>query len=177
MIDEKKMDNAKRALKRIFALPINRSTYREMHSAFHNIFEGNTELANNLLEILLTGDVNSEKAKNFPKKQVQSLIDEFSVLVWTAKDVFEKGDFISLVTSDMISTPNQQVFSNRMKRIDGEEFHFITDVESTLQLLTHFAARIHELEKNPAAKQFLNSRRNELTAVKKKLETLLVSST
>src|ERR1700722_1224116 len=129
MIDEKKISFAKRALKRIFALPINRSTYREMHSAFQNILEGNVEQANTLLEVLLIGDANSEKAKNFPKKELQSLIEEFSTLVWTAKDVFERGDFISLVTSDMISTPNQQVFSNRMKRIDGKEFHFITDVE------------------------------------------------
>jgi len=173
MFDDKKMANLRRALKRIFSLPINRTTYREIHSAMFNISEGNTEIANNLFEVLLTADTNSEKAKNFPKEELKKLIDEFSISAWTAKDVFEKGDFISLVTSDMIASPNQQVFSNRIKRVDGQEFHFISDIESTLHLLTHFSTRITELEKNPGAKKLLNGYQKELNAIKSRLEAVI----
>lgn len=173
MFDEKKLANLRKALKRIFALPINRTTYREIHSAIFNISEGNLENTNNLFEVLLTADINSEKAKNYPKDELKKLIDEFSVPAWTAKDVFEKGDFISLVTSDMIASPTQQVFSNRIKRVDGQEFHFVSDIESTLHLLTHFSTRLAELEKNPGAKKLLNGYQKELGVIKNRLEAVI----
>lgn len=167
------MLNVIRALKRIFSLPINRSTYREIHSAFFSILENNVENANALLEVILTGDVDSEKGKRFPKKELSQLIQEFSIRTWTAKDVFEKGDFINLVTSDRIASPTQNVFSNRIKRIDGQEFHFISDLESTLHLLKHFASRIQELENSSEQKKMNNGHKKELQAIKELLERAL----
>lgn len=167
------MTKISRALKRIFSLPINRSTYREIHSALFNILDNSADNSNAFLEVLLTGNVTSDKAKLFPKKELASLIEEFSIPAWTAKDVFERGDFISLVTSDRVASPTQHVFSNRIKRMDGQEFHFVSDVESTLHILRHFASRVQELDSHAETKKDLNGHKKEIQSIKEMLEKVL----
>lgn len=122
MLDEKKLINLRRTLKRIFALPINRTTYREVHSAILNAADGDIETANAFFEALLNGDSTSEKVKKFPKEDLKKIIDEFAVSAWAAKDVFEKGDFINLVTSDLISAPQQHVFQIVSNVLMGRNF-------------------------------------------------------
>ncbi len=175
MIDDEKINNIRRALTRIFCLPINRSTYREIHNAFFNILGGNVENANHLMETLLNANPNTDKAKIFPKEKLKSLIEDFSIPLLTSKDVFEKGDFINIITSDLINSPQQPVFAHRLKRIDGEEFHFITDIDSTMHLVKHFTMRIQELKKNPDFKNLLIKHKGELEKFKEDLEHILSS--
>ncbi len=176
MIDDEKINNIRKALTRIFCLPINRSTYREIHNAFFSILDGNLEHANSLMEVLLNANANHEKAKPFPKDKLKNLIDEFSIPIWASKDVFEKGDFINLITSDLIPSPQQPVFAHRIKRIDGQEFQFISDFDSTLHLLKHFLTRIQELQKNPNAKNFIQTHKTELDKLKTDFEKLLAKN-
>ncbi len=172
MMDHEKINNIRNAMKRIFCLPINRSTYREIHNAFFNIFGGNVENANALMETLLSRNPNNEKARNFPKDKLNDLIEEFSMPLWVAKDVFEKGDFINLITSDMLPSPQQPVFAHRIKRIDGQEFQFITDTESTLHLFKHFLTRIQELQKHPNGKKVVSELKPEFEKLKQELNAL-----
>lgn len=173
MFDEKKLINLRRSFKRIFSLPISRTTYRELNNVVLNVSGGNVEDSNAFMELLLTGDENSEKAKKMPKEELKKIMEEFSISAWVAKDIFEKGEFLSLVTSDLINVPNQLAFSNRLKRVDGKEFHFVSDIESTLQLLNHFASRIQDLEKNDNGKKLLSSYKKELNAIKSRLDAVL----
>lgn len=172
MIDNEKFNNIRNAMERIFCLPINRSTYREIHNAFFSIFDGNVDNANALMETLLSRNATSDKAKNFPKDRLKELIDNYSMSLWVAKDVFEKGDFINIITSDLIPSPQQPVFAHRIKRIDGQEFQFITDLESTLHLFRHFLTRIHEIQKNPNGKKVLADFKPEIDKLKQEFNTL-----
>ena len=125
------------------------------------------------MEILLNANPNHEKPNCFPKTKSKPLSTNFPSPSGRSKDVFEKGDFINLITSDLIPSPQQPVFAHRIKRIDGQEFQFISDFDSTLHLLKHFLTRIHELQKNPNAKNFLNSHKTELDKLKTDFEKLL----
>lgn len=166
MSDQTKLNEIHRSLKRLFSLPIGRSTFREMQNIIFKNMEGNIENSNALLEALMTGEVKSEKIKSWPSSELKKLIDEFSISAWVAKDILDKGEFLSLITSDLINVPGQTVFSNRIRRVDGQEFHFVSDVESTLQLMHHFVGRVQELDRQKA----LGSHQKELEALKKALE-------
>lgn len=175
MIESAKISQLHRALTRIFSLPIGRCTFREIQNIILTTVDNKGEVANALLETLLTGDLNAEKAKQFPATEMKKIIDDYSISTWVAKDVFEKGDFVSLVTSDAVNAPGHYVFANRIKRVDGEEFHFVTDAESTLQVFLHFAGRVQELSKIDSAKKILNDFKKELSSVKSKIETVIQS--
>jgi hypothetical protein len=127
------------------------------------------------METILNANPNNEKAKIFPKEKLKALIEEFSIPFWTAKDVFEKGDFINIITSDLIQSPQQPIFAHRIKRMDGEEFHFITDIDSTMHLLKHFITRISELQKNPNSQHILNGYKVELGKLKENFDQILKS--
>lgn len=175
MIEPAKISQLNRALTRILSLPVGRCTFREIQNVILTTVEGKGDLANALLETLLTGDLNSEKAKEFPKEEMKKTIDTHSIAIWVAKDVFEKGDFISLVTSDAVNAPGHHVFSNRLKRVDGAEFHFVSDVESTLQVFLHFAGRVQELSKIDGAQKILSGFKKELASAKAKIEAAIQS--
>lgn len=173
MIDKDKINQLNRALTRIYSVPVGRCTFREVQNLILGYTDGNKEAANALLETILTGDLSTEKANQFPKEELKKIIDTHSIQTWVAKDVFEKGDFVSLVTSDTVNAPGHYVFSNRVKRVDGEEFHFVTDIESTLQVFIHFAGRVQELSKNSEAQKILKGFQKELTSAKAKIEEAL----
>jgi hypothetical protein len=173
MLDEKKINNIQRALQRIFAMSVTKSTFREVQNAFANVLEGNREEANQILEIILRGDAKLANLDGSEKEAFEKVIENFSVPLWTAKEVHEKGDFINLISSDILSQNNQVLCANILKKIDGEEFRFLTDPESTLQLVSHFLSRIAELEKNDRTRPVVTRNRAQLETLKQKLEELL----
>lgn len=175
MLDEKKITNIHRLLQRVFALPVTKSTFRELQNGILNLMDGNRDEANLFLETLLRAEVKSGLVEDGDKAALEKLIDTFSIPSWVAKDVHEKGEFINLITSDILTQNNQVLCANRIRRIDGEEFQFLTDPDSTLQLLQHFLIRIQELAKNERTRQVIIRNRPQLETLRHKLDELLGS--
>jgi hypothetical protein len=173
MIDAKKLKQMDQAFQRILILPMTRSTFRQMQNVIFQTVEGNREEVGTLLEALLT---NQKKNGQTPDTPLQEFLDRYSVPVSVAREVAERGEFVSLVTSDIINHPQMPIFGNRIRRVDGKEFDFISDAESCLQLLQHFSTRLQEMDKTEKAKNVLKGLKPDLLTLKKRVEELIASS-
>ncbi|MFQ5729162.1 MAG: CT_584 family protein [Waddliaceae bacterium] len=173
MIDENHLSQLNSTLKRIFAMPISRSTFREIQNAILTFCPNEKEDSSALFESLVTGELKPAGSLCKKKDPLKKLIDEFTVSVRVAKDVFERGEFISLASSDIITQKDRIAFLNRIRRVDGEEIHFLTDTKGTINLLLHFLGRLQELEKTDAGKEILKNSKQDFTAAKEILEHLI----
>lgn len=174
MFDEKKVTQLDKAFERVFAFNITRSTFRQLQNVIFAIAEGNKDSATAILEALLLGEVKSDANRAINTVNFKKLVDKYGVLTQVAKDVLERGDFINLVTSDILQNPQAIVFANRIRRIDGDELQFITDGESTLQLVNHFINRIQEVDRAEPARNLVSSIKADLEVLKAKLDEMLV---
>lgn len=175
MFDEKKMSQLDKAFERVFAFNVTRSTFRQIQNVIFALAEGDKDLAKAILEALLTGEVKSEAHKSINNNSFKKFLETYSVRTQVAKDVLERGEFINLVTSDILQNPQNIVFANRIRRIDGEELQFITDTESTMQLVNHFLNRIQEVDKAEPSRKVVNGITGDLKTIKNKIDELLVS--
>ncbi len=159
-------------MRRIFAMKVSRSTFREMQNVILNCVNQNKDLANFLFETLLTGQIKGEVTNEKHQEIIEEVIKNFTIPARLAKEVAERGEFINIITSDLVSSEDQFAFVNRLRRIDGEEFAFMSDPENTMHLLNHFAGRLYELEKNPKAKTELQKFKKELGILGDRLKQL-----
>lgn len=169
MIEEAQMHQIRKELSRIFALPIRRSTLREIQNILIYICQNDSDL---LLQALFSGEHDNLKKLTSNESVLRKIVDDFSVSVKVAKDVYERGEFINLASSDIISQPNRIAFLNRIRRVDGEEMHFFTDTRGTVNLLNHLLERLQELQKNDVGKESLDSTKEELTTAKERINQL-----
>jgi len=86
--------------------------------------------------------------------------------------VYERGEFVNIITSDLVSQQDQYAFLNRIRRIDGEEFVFMSDPQNTLNLLQHFVGRFFELEKAPKGKEQIDKFKKEIGIIAERLKQL-----
>jgi transcription elongation factor len=155
-------------------MSIMRSTFREIQNAILSSVDGNKDNANQLFEALLVGEVKDGVVQNKSKDALKNVIERFTIPIRLAKEVYERGDFVNIITSDLLSQqPDRFVFVNRIRRVDGEEFQFITDPESTIHLLQHFLSRIQDLERSPEAKKTITEHKKDLVALKAKIDQLI----
>ncbi|MBA2729064.1 MAG: DUF5414 family protein [Parachlamydiaceae bacterium] len=173
MIDAKKIKQMDLAFQRILILPMTRSTFRQMQNVIFQSVDGNREEANTILEALIT---NANKKGQTPDTPLQDFFDRYTIPVGVAREVAERGEFVSLVTSDIISHPQMPIFGNRIRRVDGKEFDFISDAESCVQLLQHFSIRLQEMDKAEKSRNVLKGLKSELTTLKNRIEELIKSS-
>lgn len=134
-------------------------------------FDGDREAASKLLEAILTGKPNQNGSGQDPA--LQKLIDRYALPMSVAREVAERGDFLSIVTSDIISHPEMPIFGNRIRRVDGQEFDFITNAETAIQLLHHFSARLLEMEKLEKSRDVLKGFKKELVSLKARIDQLI----
>lgn len=172
---KKKVTQLDKAFERVFAFNITRSTFRQLQNVIFAIAEGNKEVATAILESLLQGEIKPEANKAVSTPSFKKFVDSYNVLTQVAKDVLERGEFINLVTSDVLQNPQAIVFANRIRRIDGEELQFITDAESTLQLVTHFLNRIQEVDRAEPSRNVIDGIKSDLGLIRDKIDDLLVS--
>ncbi len=158
-------------LQRIFALKISRTTFRETQNAILAAVQGDTEAANKVFEALLKGEVGKVADKD-GTPILQGLIDDFCIAMRLSKDVYERGEFLQVITSDRASSQQQSLFVNRIRRIDGNEFQFVSDVDSTLSLLQHFVGRLNELGDGEGENP-LSEKKDQLKAINTGLQGLL----
>ena len=159
-------------MRRIFAMKVSRSTFREMQNVILNCVNQNKDLANLLFETLLTGQVKDEVTSSKHRAILEDVIKHFTIPARLAKEVAERGEFINIVTSDLVFQEDQFAFLNRLRRIDGEEFTFLSDPQNTVHLLNHFISRLQELEKNPKTKNGLEKYKQELHTLGERLQVL-----
>jgi|GEM_PF-1438020 len=159
-------------MKRIFAMKITRSTFRELQNVILNCVNQNKESANFLFETLLTGQVKPIITNEQHRKVLEETIRFFTIPARLAKEVFERGEFINIITSDLVSQQEQFAFLNRLRRIDGEEFEFMSDTQNTLHLLNHFVGRMFELSASPKAADELEKHKKEIGLIADRLKQL-----
>lgn len=149
-------------LKRLFSLPIKRSTLRELHGILMRFARGNEAQFKEMFEAFLLG-----QPVNPANKELNTLIKEYSPLVRLAREVHDRGEFLGFITSDILSfQDNKPVLSNLFRNIDGTETHFITDVPTTLQMILHFVNRLQEIAKNEAGKASVKEQKEAIAQLK-----------
>lgn len=174
-MDEKMSSQLEAALRRIFAMKITRSTFREVQNMLLTLTEGDKSQATDILESLFTGQIKDSLARGKTGETLKELAREFSIPIRLSKEVLERGEFVNIITSDTIAQKDKIGLLNRMRRTDGEEFLFITDPESTVHLLQHFAGRLQELERVESGKEQLQQFRKDILHLKAKVDALLTS--
>lgn len=159
-------------MRRIFAMKVTRSTFRELQNVILNCANNDKDVANFLFELLLTGQIKASVPNEKHREILEDVIKNFTIPARLAKEVYERGEFINIITSDLVSQQDQFAFLNRLKRIDGEEFIFMSDPQNTFHLLQHFAGRLLELEKNEKAKEELKKFKKELSVIGERIKQL-----
>lgn len=159
-------------LRRIFAMKISRSTFRELQNVLLVCARQNKAVANFLFETLLAGQITGISLSDKHRDILQEAIHDFTIPARLAKEVYERGEFVNMITSDLVSQHEEVAFLNRFRRIDGEEFVFLTDPENTLHLLQHFVGRLFELDKMPPGKGRLEKHKKEIGLIADRLKQL-----
>lgn len=146
MIPEEQLEQLSRMLKRIFSLPTARLTLREVQNAVTTAFPGKPDLCNAIYNSLLTGKL-SDLLQEERDPDLENLIDIYSPQVRFAREIAEMGDFMNIFSCDFMQQGNQVFFSNRMRRIDGQEYHFLSAPETNVRLAHMFINRLRDLKK------------------------------
>lgn len=170
MLDQQKLRALRFALKRTFSLPITRSTIREVQNVVYQITDGKLESANVIMEALLTGEVKSGIENELGIKKIA---DEFLAQATLSRDIYERGEFVNNIYSEPVGIKEQPLFLNRVRRIDGEDFQFLSDLESTFHLLQHFVNRLEEVKDSPGFKQYAKDHQKDLGDLKDKFSHLV----
>jgi len=177
MIDDKKLQFLNSEFLKITILQIAKSSFRQMQNAILVATDGDKDLAARLLESLMTDQIVLQKGDLAPGASIDKLKEKFQIPLNFAREVAEKGEFISIVTSDIIKHPEMPIFGNRIRKVGGEEFEFLTDTLSTIQLMHHFSFRLDELEKLEQPNNILKGLKRDLTMLKNRFEQLAAKAT
>ncbi len=174
-MDTKTIDQLETALKRIFAMPMTKSTFRQLQHAIVTITNGDRELSNSVLEAIVTGQLkngNADLNKGFKK-----LSENFAWNVVVSKEIFERGEFLSLLTSDIIAVSKDNILLNNIiRRIDGEEFQLITDVGGSFNIVQHFISRLEEVMNKTDNKELQDQIREVFVKIHEQLGNWLHST-
>lgn len=157
MLKKKTLQLVRMHLQRIFAFSVTRSTFREIQNVALAASEGDTDVANKILEAFFTGQIKEDLVSEKTRDLLEQILDEYSMLVRLSKEVQDRGDVVSLIVSDPIEQKDAIGFIHRLKKVDGTEFSFVTDPNSTVSLLHHFISRIEEMDQSKLAAEELRS--------------------
>ena len=160
-------------LRRIFAMKITRSTFRELQNVILTCVNQNKEMANALFESLLTGQIKGNYSEQH-REALEALNRQFTIPARLAKEVYERGEFINIITSDVVTQQDEVALLNRLRRIDGDEFVFLSDPENTVHLLQHMISRLQELQGHAKGKEALANFKKELNLAGERLKQLAI---
>lgn len=166
LLEEQDVNHLGQIFRRIFAFPVSRITFKEVQRSVFSLTKEDRDRANQIMDALLTGESKQDKSPG-----MQALINDFTPLIRLSKDVLEKGEFISFLSSDLVN-PSHPLFINQIRRIDGQEFQFLTEPEGVVHLLKHFVRRIEELQRMDKSNGFFKNQSNEIKTLCERLEKL-----
>jgi hypothetical protein len=172
MLDEKTVSQIQKNLQRIFSMKVTPSTFREVQNNIVTALD-NKQNAEQLFQAFFTGEIPEGLSKGKAQQLLTDVIDQFAIPIRLSKDVLERGEFINVLTSDSLQNDKQVVFLNRIRRIDGDEFHFLTDPESTMQVLQHFTNRLHDFSKSERGHKLGDVFKAQFTEIQKKIDEIV----
>ena len=172
MITKEQIKNLDLAFKRIFVLPITKMTIRELQETIGKLLEGKQDMSQALFDSLIQGKIN-DVLKKAPHEHLTKLLDNYSSPFRVAVEIAESGEFINTLTCDQFQQNKQPFFVNRVKRIDGQEFQFLSLPDTTVRLAQMFVRRIRELRDSPSGSQLELKVKQDLEILKKEVEALL----
>lgn len=167
MLNEQQVQLLKAMLQRVFALPVKKSSIRQIQNGLFQICEGDKDLINKTLSALMLGKMEKGVADGKAEEAFKGILSNFSVLVRMAKEISDKGDFINIITSDALKQKEDILFMNTIRKVDGEEFHYITDINSTLHFIGHLCNRLLEATEQANQKKAIENYEKELKTLSK----------
>ncbi|MBA2369227.1 MAG: DUF5414 family protein [Candidatus Protochlamydia sp.] len=173
-MSQSQLELMEKTFKRIFAMPISKMTLREVQDAIRNIFKEDANSTNSVYASLLSGEIDTKLSSNGQLKELEKIIENYSPSVRLAKEVAEMGEFMNSFSCDFIQQGNQVFFGNRMRRLDGQEYYFLSAPETNIRLAHMFINRLRDLKK--ASQGTLNidqNLRNELDSIKADIDLFL----
>jgi hypothetical protein len=173
MIKRKTLSLVRLHFQRIFALPVTRTTFREVQNVIFAAADGNADLASSFLEILFLGEYKDGVVTEKARETLELLIEDYSLPIRLAREVQDRGDIVSLILSDPIEQKDSIGFLHRLKKVDGTEFHFVTDPVATLNLFNHMAMRLEEMDNSNKAEEDFRRFNPLLVAVKTLMDNLI----
>lgn len=162
-----------RTFKRIFTLPISRLTIFELQNAINQDLNVSPECKSALYESLLTGEIKDSLKKANHGPELPNLINEFALNFKMAREVTERGEFMNIFSCDFIQQGEQVYFVNRMRRIDGTEYHFLSVPEINIRLAHMFINRLRDLKKAAGNVSLDPILKEELSSLRKDVKELL----
>lgn len=160
-------------MRRIFAMKINRSTFRELHHVILTCVNQDKNKAEFLFESLLTGQIKQTLSNEKQRHILEDIIKNFTIPARLAKEIHEKGEFVNVISADVLSFQEEYVILNRFCRIDGEELTFLSDPASTLNIIQHLIGRLYEIKGTPKGKEALAKHKGALTVLRERLKQLV----
>jgi uncharacterized membrane-anchored protein YjiN (DUF445 family) len=165
MLQVAQLEKFQKALQRIFMLKVQNAAVAAT--------EGNKEAAQHLFQTVVKGTSEQGDLDDITYQALQETVKNYSVPISLSRDVSEKGEFINLVTSDTLRQGESFAFLNRIRRVDGEDFQFISDLDGSLHLMMHFGSRLQELKTAEGGKELLASKTKALSVVRDQINALL----
>lgn len=170
MLQNDRLEELSLQFQRIFTLPVTRTTFRELHNAVLALTKGNAEEANAFMDKLVFPERDKEKAAD---PLLREFFKNYAVPVRVAKEVHERGEALSMLTTDMGVRGENLLFSTRIRRIDGQEFHFLADPEGLLHVVEHLLARLNDANRSDIGKEILEDFKPRLEKVRDMAERLV----
>lgn len=172
-ISDVELEQLNRSFKRVFALPISRLTIRELQNALTLSLSGNIDTSKALYESLLNGEINTALKSYDNRKEIGAFIDDFSPHVKIAREVAEMGEFMNSFSCDFLEQGKQFFFINRMRRIDGSEYYFLSAPETNIRLAHMFINRLKDLKKQVGDLPLDPKLKEELRNIKTDIDALI----
>jgi hypothetical protein len=171
-VSKEQIEQLKRSFIRIFSLPVARMTIRELQDALKGILQGNPEASKAIYESLLAGALKGDFEEE-TKDDLNSFIEKFTLQFCLAKDVNEFGEFMNSFSCDFLQQGNQLFFVNRMRRLDGQEYHFHSAPETNIRLAHMFISRLQDLKKSVSGVTLDQRLIDELSQIKSSIDSIL----
>lgn len=175
MLTEHLVNELNIQLQRIFCLPITRSTFRDLQNVIFGLAGQSQDKANLYFEILLTGSMKDGSVSEGAKEKMRTIIERYTVPVRMSKEVFERGEFIGGMTSDIIfdgQNGQNPFIVTRIRRIDGQELQVINNAQTTLFTIQHHMQRLEELSAHEKGKEQFKHLKEQLNQLKTSLNSI-----
>jgi hypothetical protein len=121
-----------------------------------------------------TGELKESLKESGNGDGLTTLVDEFSSHFKIAREVAEMGEFMNSFSCDFVEQGKQHLFINRLRRIDGSEYYFLSAPETNIRLSHMFINRLRDLKKAVGDLPLDPKLKEELSNIKKDIEALLV---
>lgn len=179
MLTEHLVNELNIQLQRIFCLPITRSTFRELQNVIFTLAQQNQDLANLYFEVLLSGTLKEGSVHESARDKMRTIIERYTIPCRMAKDVFERGEFVAGMTSDIMfdqETGQNALIVSRIRRIDGQELQVVHSPQTTLFTVQHHLQRLAEIAGHEKGKEQLKYLKDHLNQIKQQLNQIVEAS-